>query len=83
MTTQRKILKVLIIIIIAVFLLATGLSSVMYLVADKNPTDIDADMIAETGVVATDVVDTGKVIPPMTREEAQRQLEQLLSWNKK
>jgi flagellar basal body-associated protein FliL len=39
MTTQRKVLKLFIIIILAVFLLATGLTSVMYLASPKNSAD--------------------------------------------
>lgn len=86
MTTQRKVLKMFIIIILAVFLLATGLTSVMYLASPKNSVDqaSGTDLLSwTTTVVETPAIDTGKTLPTMTKEEAQKQLEQLLSWNKK
>ena len=79
-----RVRKVLIIIILAVFLLITGLTSVMYLTGDTNSSDAQSWTVADTGIVATTgIVDTGKVIPTMTKEEAQKQLEQLLSGVKK
>lgn len=87
MTTQRKVLKLFIIIILAVFLLATGLTSVMYLAGKGGTTDVAtwADSTSWTDipvVVETAAVDTGKVLPTLTKEEAQKQLQELLSWNK-
>lgn len=82
MTTQRKVLKFFIIIILAVFLLATGLTSVMYLAGNKNSADTTswADSLSWTDIVVeTPAIDTGKTLPTMTKEEAQKQLEQLLS----
>ena len=83
MGARRKILKFFIIIILAVFLLATGLTSVMYLAGNKNVAEVDSWAVADTGIVAADAVDTGVVVPTMTKEEAQKQLEQLLSGGKK
>lgn len=86
MTTQRKVLKLFIIIILAVFLLATGLTSVMYL-AGKWPTTDVATWADSTSwiqaVVETAAIDTGKTLPTMTKEEAQKQLQELLSGVKK
>ena len=86
MTTQRKVLKLFIIIILAVFLLATGLTSVMYLAGKWSPTDVTtwADSASWIqAVVETAAIDTGKVLPTMSKEEAQKQLQELLSWVKK
>ncbi|MCX6822991.1 MAG: hypothetical protein NTX91_03245 [candidate division SR1 bacterium] len=87
MTTQRRILKFFIIIILAVFLLATALTSVMYLAGKGPTTDVasGADSLsgAQTSVVETPAVDTGKALPTMTKAEAQKQLEQLLGGKKK
>jgi hypothetical protein len=83
MTTQRKVLKLFIIVILAVFLLATGLTSVMYLAGNNNSADTTswADSLSwvEIPVVETATVDTGKVLPTMSKEEAQKQLQELLS----
>lgn len=85
MTTQRKILKGLIIIILAIFLLSTWLVSVMYL-ANKNTTgtwsletwvDLQSWTIVETGLDTT--VDTWKVLPTLTKEEASKELQNMLS----
>lgn len=86
MTTQRKVLKLFIIIILAVFLLATGLTSVMYLAGKWPTTDVatGADSISWIqAVVETAAIDTSKVLPTLTKEEAQKQLEELLSGNNK
>ncbi len=86
MTTQRKILKLFIIIILAVFLLATWLTSVMYLAGNKNSADTTswADSLSWTKtVVETVAVDTGKALPSITKQEAQKQLQELLSGVKK
>lgn len=86
MTTQRKVLKWFIIMILAVFLLSTGLVSVMYLANNGTTTDqlswADSLPWTETPVVETAPVETGATLPTMTKEEAARQLQQLLSWVK-
>lgn len=54
MTSQRRIMKILVIFILVVFLLSSWLVSVMYFVSpDKNTTAEDA-----TGAVITGQVDT-------------------------
>jgi hypothetical protein len=84
MTAQRKILKFFIIIILAVFLLSTWLVSVMYLAGKGGTTDVtswaDALSWTQTPLVEAPSIDTGKDLPPtMTKEEAAKQLQQLLS----
>ncbi len=86
MATRRKVLKFLIIITLAVFLLATGLTSIMYLVWPNNSANQSSgtDSLSwTTTVVETIANDDEKSTTTMTKEEAQKQLEQLLSGNKK
>ncbi|MCX6824726.1 MAG: hypothetical protein NTY80_00740 [candidate division SR1 bacterium] len=57
MTTQKKLLKVFIIIILAIFLLSTGLISVLYLGGSKNATPSTGDVVSGD-VVSGDAVPT-------------------------
>jgi len=62
MTTQKKILKWLIIFILAAFLLSTALTSIMYLWGNKNADTATGENL--TGIVDTTgaIEDTGVVV---------------------
>ena len=58
----------------------------MYLAGKWTTTDVAtwADSTSWIqAVVETAAIDTGKTLPTMTKEEAQKQLQELLSWVKK
>ena len=82
MAAQKKVLKVFIILILAIFLLSTGLISVLYL--GGKGTDGTGEVLSgavETPVVTdTTSVDTGTVeLPTLTKEQASQQLKASLS----
>lgn len=79
--TGTRLRKALIIIILAVFLLITGLTSVMYLTGNGGTATTDTGTIIDTWT--TPSVETWTVVKTMTKEEAKKALEQLLSGNKK
>ena len=75
MAAKKKVLKVFIILILAVFLLSTGLVSLLYL-GGKNSAGTGEVL---SGVVET-TVDTETVeLPTLTKEEASQQLKDSLS----
>ncbi|HMS91324.1 MAG TPA: hypothetical protein PKC87_03835 [Candidatus Absconditabacterales bacterium] len=61
MTAKKKLLKVFIIIILAIFLLSTGLISVLYLGGNTPGTGdvLSGDIIVETGTIDTEIIETG------------------------
>ncbi|MFA6256362.1 MAG: hypothetical protein WC606_04210 [Candidatus Absconditabacterales bacterium] len=83
MSAQKKLLKFFIIIILAVFLLSTGLISVLYL-GGKNTTNGTGDVLSgdiiDSEVITGDTIDSGVVaLPTVTKEEASKKLQQTLS----
>ncbi len=88
MSAKKKALKFLIIIILAIFLLSTGLISVLYLGGKGNSNGTGEVLLwdaIESGIdvsTGSETIDTGAAqLPEMTREEAAKQIQQILSGN--
>jgi len=93
MSARKSVLKVFIIIILAVFLLSTGLISVLYLWGKGDSTwtgdtlswDITSwtivdSWISDTTSLDSETLDSGATeLPQITREEAAKKMQELLS----
>lgn len=83
MSARKSVLKVFIIIILAVFLLSTGLISVLYLGGSSNSNwtgDVLSWDVVESGISDALPLDSGVTeLPQITKEEAAQKMQALLS----